>query len=148
VAPVVSGNILITGNLSLYSTAANLATTGSTLDTKINNLSGYVTGATGIFASIINLASTGSTLDTKINSLSGYINSPTSNIVYTTGNQNISGNKNFLANITISGNLNISGSGLFNSTSVLTQNFYTGNNILKVYQYYNTGTNSLDTVFV
>jgi hypothetical protein len=72
--PIVSGNPLITGDLSLYATTINLATTGSTLDRKINNLSGYVTGVTGIFAVLpANLALTGSTLDTKINTLSGYV---------------------------------------------------------------------------
>jgi hypothetical protein len=39
-APILSGNPLITGNLSLYATTANLALTGSTLQTNINNLSG------------------------------------------------------------------------------------------------------------
>jgi outer membrane murein-binding lipoprotein Lpp len=80
IAPVVSGNILITGNLSLYATAINLATTGSTLDTKINNLSGYVTGADATFATITNLASTGSTFNSKINSLSGYVDSQDTSI--------------------------------------------------------------------
>jgi hypothetical protein len=83
--------------------AANLASTGSTLQTNINNLSGYTNST---FATITNLASTGSTLttnlintgstlDTKINNLSGYINSTSSNIVFTTGNQTINGNKSF-----------------------------------------------------
>jgi hypothetical protein len=41
VAPILSGNRLITGvDLSSYATATNLASTGSTLDTKVNNLSG------------------------------------------------------------------------------------------------------------
>ena len=42
-----------------------------------------------------NLFTTGSTLNTRINSLSGYINSPSSKIVFTTGNQTISGQKIF-----------------------------------------------------
>jgi hypothetical protein len=42
VAPIVSGNRLITGlDLNSYATSTNLSTTGSTLDIKINNLSGY-----------------------------------------------------------------------------------------------------------
>ena len=41
VAPIVSGNAFITGvNLSSYATVSNLFTTGSTLDNKINSLSG------------------------------------------------------------------------------------------------------------
>ena len=61
-------------NLSnTYATITNLASTGSTLAT--------------------NLANTGSTLNTRINNLSGYINSTDSNIVFTTGNQSIAGNK-------------------------------------------------------
>jgi hypothetical protein len=50
----------------------NLGTTGSTLDTKINSLSGNLTNT---YATIANLTSTGSTLDTKINSLSGTLTS-------------------------------------------------------------------------
>lgn len=80
-------------NPAQYATSGNLQSTGSALDNKINNLSGY---STGNFATINNLASTGqqawnaannnainlsgnlqttgSTLDLKINSLSGYSN--------------------------------------------------------------------------
>jgi len=131
VFPIVSGNKLITGvDLSSYSTVSNLFATGSTLNNKINFLSGYVTGITGTFGTLpANLYSTGSTLDTKINSLSGYvtganstfttnlantgstlqtninnlsgyINSSASNIVFTTGNQIISGLKTFNGTIT------------------------------------------------
>jgi len=81
VFPIVSGNKLITGldlssyltsssASSTYSTITNLASTGSTLDTKINNVSGYFTGTNATFTT--NLFSTGSTLDTKINNVSGY----------------------------------------------------------------------------
>jgi hypothetical protein len=67
-----------------YATAANLASTGATLNTAVNNLSGYdaltyypksnpsgflTTGQSGAFASIINLALTGSSLQTQINNL-------------------------------------------------------------------------------
>jgi hypothetical protein len=63
--PVVTGYEL----LSSYATKINLSATGSTLDTKINSLSGNLTST---YATITNLASTGSTLDNKIGSLSGY----------------------------------------------------------------------------
>jgi hypothetical protein len=146
--------------------STNLVSTGSTLDNKINSLSGYVTTVDATFATIINLASTGSTLDSKINSLSGwsasavnlastgstlnnrinnlsgYINSTSSNIVFTTGNQTISGVKTFVENTTfgdsaqgdflvISGNnFTVYGSGNFtsglfvNGNAVLTGNLY------------------------
>ena len=102
--------LLISGVLvtpALYATSANLASTGSTL--------------------VTNLASTGSTLNTRINNLSGYINSTSSNIVFTTGNQTISGTKTFIQDTTfgdsaqgdflvISGNqFTIYGSGNFTS---------------------------------
>ena len=77
---------------SKFSTITNLASTGNTLEQKISSLSGTLTST---YATITNLASTGSTLDSKINNLSGYINSTSSNIVFTTGNQNISGTKTF-----------------------------------------------------
>ena len=129
-------NYLTTSSASTtYATILNLASTGSTLDTKINNLSGYVTGTNSTFTT--NLASTGSTLNTKINNLSGYINSSSSNIVFTTGNQTISGVKTFVENTTfgdsaqgdflvISGNnFTVYGSGNF--TSGL---FVNGNTVL------------------
>lgn len=115
--------------------AANLASTGSTLDSKINSLSGWS-------ASAANLASTGSNLNTRINNLSGYINSSSSNIVFTTGNQTISGTKTFIQDTTfgdsaqgdflvISGNnFTVYGSGNFtsglfvNGNAVLTGNLY------------------------
>ena len=70
---------------------------------------------------------TGSTLNTKIDNLSGYINSTSSNIVFTTGNQTISGVKTFIQDTTfgdsaqgdflvISGNqFTVYGSGNFTS---------------------------------
>jgi Na+-transporting NADH:ubiquinone oxidoreductase subunit NqrA len=72
VAPIVSGNKLITGlDLSSYATNADLLTTGFTLDNKINSLSGYV-NSQSTSGQVFN---TGSILDNKINSLSGYVNS-------------------------------------------------------------------------
>jgi hypothetical protein len=138
-----TGNYLTTSSasstyatiLNLASTgstlATNLANTGSTLQTNINNLS-------NTYATITNLASTGSTLNARINNLSGYINSTSSNIVFTTGNQTISGTKTFIQDTTfgdsaqddflvISGNqFTVYGSGNFtsglfvNSSPVLT----------------------------
>jgi hypothetical protein len=57
---------------TITSLSGNLATTGSTLDSKINSLSGYCNAN---FATILNLAATGSTLNARINSLSGYAGS-------------------------------------------------------------------------
>ena len=84
--PILSGNPLITGvNLSSYATATNLQSTGSTLLTNINSLSGTLTST---YATITNLASTGTSLINNINSLSG-------SAVLTYGNQSISGVKTF-----------------------------------------------------
>ena len=77
--------------------------TGSRLDNKINALSGYVNSQDIVFSG--QTFSTGSRLDNKINSLSGYVNSKSitlpNTIVYTTGNQIISGNKNFAQNVIV-----------------------------------------------
>jgi hypothetical protein len=160
--PTISGNPFITGNLALYATTINLASTGNTLNSNINSLSGTLTSnyatitnlastgstlnsninslsgtltgnylttssASSTYATITNLASTGSTLNTRINNLSGYINSTSSNIVFTTGNQTISGTKTFIQDATfgdtgqgdflvISGNnFTVYGSGNFTS---------------------------------
>ena len=51
-----------------YATTINLASTGSTLNSRINSLSGTVTAN---YATITNLATTGSTLASSISSLSG-----------------------------------------------------------------------------
>jgi hypothetical protein len=70
---------------STYARITNLASTGSTLDNKINSLSGNLTST---YSTITNLASTGSTLDNKINSLSG-------SVVLKYGDQVIYGSKTF-----------------------------------------------------
>jgi outer membrane murein-binding lipoprotein Lpp len=114
-----------------FSTIINLAGTGSTLQTNINtvssnlvstgnNLEGKISSLSGTltsnYATITNLATTGSTLNTNINNLSGYINSSSSNIVFTTGNQTISGVKTFRNIISVT---NISGlSGVGGPTSI------------------------------
>jgi conjugal transfer/entry exclusion protein len=108
-APIVSGNPLITGNLSLYATTINLATTGSTLDIKINNLSGYVNSQDVSISN--NLISTGNTLQNNINSLSG-----SSVLLY--GNQSVGGVKTFRDNVYIN-NLFVTGT----ETIVSTNNF-------------------------
>ena len=158
----ISGNPVITGvDLSSYATSANLALTGSTLNTKIDDLSGY---ANNTFATITNLASTGSALNNKINSLSGYINSSSSNIVFTSGDQTISGNKIFTNNATIYGitsanNINISGTGAFFNTidlynvdnlsisgvniTITSGNITSTNPILASNLVYNTGNQSI-----
>ena len=83
---------------SNYATIINLASTGSTLNSNINSLSGTLTST---YATITNLANTGSTLQTNINNLSGYINSSSSNIVFTTGNQSVAGNKTLTSKLNI-----------------------------------------------
>ena len=102
-------------------TPQNLATTGSTLDTKINSLSGTLTST---YATITNLATTGSTLNTRINSLSGYINSTSSNIVFTTGNQTIGGVKTFTSNIFAPNLVYSSGDYNYFTTSITLGNIY------------------------
>jgi len=92
----ISGNPVLTGiNSSSYATITNLASTGSTLNTRINSLSGTLTGnylttssTSSTYATITNLGSTGSTLNSKIDNLSGVS-------VLTFGNQIITGNKIF-----------------------------------------------------
>ena len=74
VAPIVSGNRLITGlDLNFYASITNLFNTGSRLDNKINSLSGYVNSQNTVFSG--QTFNTGSRLDNKINSLSGYVGS-------------------------------------------------------------------------
>lgn len=104
VAPIVSGNPLITGNLSLYATTTNLASTGSTLVNSINSLSGtltgnYVTRSNGQFTNRPNVNGTGVLLSGEV---------PTSQVdlsttVRTTGNQNVSGVKAFASRPTVNG---------------------------------------------
>ena len=110
---LLSGNQVLTGSSTLYATSANLASTGSTLDTKINTLSGYVTGANATFASITNLASTGSTLDTNLASTGSTLDTKINNLsgvsVLTTTNQNIFGDKRFEDKVYIN-NLYVTGS--------------------------------------
>lgn len=101
IAPILSGNQLITGNLSLYATNANLISTGSRIDTLSGNLI-----STGSQIDILsgNLISTGS----RIDGLSGQV-------VFNTGNQTISGIKTFATGVVVSGNLQVSGTGIFNA---------------------------------
>ena len=101
VAPILGGNQLITGNLSLYATNANLISTGSRIDTLSGNLI-----STGSQIDILsgNLISTGS----RIDGLSGQV-------VFNTGNQTISGIKTFATGVVVSGNLQVSGTGIFNA---------------------------------
>ena len=96
VAPIVGGNPLITGNLSLYATTINLASTGSTLVNSINSLSGtltgnYVTKSNGQFTNRPNVNGTGVLLSGEV------VQVDISATVRTTGNQTISGLKTFAA---------------------------------------------------
>ena len=117
VAPILGGNQLITGNLSLYATTVNLISTGSRIDTlsgnlittgsRIDSLSGEVVFNTG-----------NQTIDGLKTFSSGIISSvgiSGSNLVYNTGNQTISGIKTFATGIITSGNLQVSGTGIFNA---------------------------------
>jgi len=90
---IISGNLNVTGNILLSGNQV-------------------LTGSSTLYATSANLELTGSTLNTKIDNLSGYINSSSSNIVFTTGNQNIAGNKTFINNI------NVSGTGVFNAVDL------------------------------
>ena len=71
------------------------------------NSNPVLTGSSALYATSVNLASTGSTLNTRINNLSGYINSTSSNIVFTTGDQTVSGTKTFATGVNISGHVGI-----------------------------------------
>ena len=120
---LLSGNQVLTGSSTLYATSENLASTGSTLNSNINSLSGTLTGnylttssVSSTYATITNLASTGSTLETTINNLSGYINSSSSNIVFTTGNQTISGVKTFTNTGVFTSGIDLNNSKLINAT--------------------------------
>ena len=99
-------------NISIIATSGylqnqidNLSGVSATGDYYPNsNPSGFITGIDlSSYATITNLASTGSTLQTNIINLSGYINSSSSNIVFTTGSQTISGLKNFATRPTVNG---------------------------------------------
>jgi hypothetical protein len=108
-------------NLSnTYATITNVGLTGVTLNSSINSLSGLFTGYTGTldttYATDVQLFNTGSGLNTRINNLSGYVNSTDSNIVFTTGNQIINGNKNFYGDMLLSGANNRIGSNHYLST--------------------------------
>jgi hypothetical protein len=76
---------------------ANLISTGSTLQTEINNLGNtYVTRANGQFNNRPTVNGTGVLL---IGEVAGLPNT----IIYTTGNQTVSGTKNFVSRPTFSG---------------------------------------------
>jgi hypothetical protein len=95
VAPIVGGNPLITGNLSLYATTINLASTGSTLVNSINSLSGtltgnYVTKSNGQFTNRPNVNGTGVLLSGEA------IQIDLDTIVRTSGHQTITGIKTFV----------------------------------------------------
>ena len=112
--------------------------TGSRLDSKINSLSGYVNAQDIVFSGQIAL--TGSILDNKINSLSGYVDSKSitlpSTIVYTTGDQLISGNKTFLNNIAVSGTGNFNNVKVSNIDKLFLSGIdivITGNSSINVY---------------
>jgi hypothetical protein len=103
---------------STYATIANLATTGSSLQSQINNLDSVYATDASVTTVANNLATTGSTLNTKVDNLSGYSNNTfytknnpsgfitNENVVFTSGDQAISGTKTFINNTNFSGTLN------------------------------------------
>jgi len=90
----------------------------------------------GEAATPANLASTGSTLQTNINSLSGYVNSSSSNIMFITGNQTVSGLKNFTTTPQVSGQPVYF---LRNIRSFTGNNFTPDANEARVFEYVLTG---------
>jgi len=95
-APMFGGNPLITGNLSFYATTGNL-------ENRINSLSGtltgnYVTKSSGQFTNRPTVNGTGVLLSGEAANLT-----LPNTIVYTTGNQNISGIKAFISRPTVNG---------------------------------------------
>jgi len=126
----INNNFYISGEPVLpssYATNSNLFTTGSILNNKSNALSGYINSQDIIFSG--QTFNTGSRLDNKINSLSGYVDSksivlPTT-IVYTTGNQTVSGIKTF------ANNLEVQGTGIFNALDLsnISEFNFSGTNI-------------------
>jgi len=129
----------VTGITGTFGTLpANLYSTGATLDAKINSLSGYVNSQNIIFSG--QTSNTGSRLDNKINSLSGYVDSKSitlpSTIVYTTGDQIISGNKTFINNIAVSGTGNFNNVKVSNIDKLFLSGIdivITGNSSINVY---------------
>ena len=108
-APILSGNPLITGNLSLYATTVNLISTGSRIDALSGNL---ITTGSRIDTLSGNLITTGS----RIDALSGQV-------VFTTGNQTISGIKSFATGIDIINSGNPQNLRIFNKTGTNTGEF-------------------------
>jgi len=109
---VISGD---TGNLIGYVTINSLQTTGSTLDNKINSLSGY---SNNTFSTINNLQNTGQQNYNLIIGLSGALNSSGSNLQSQINNlyskDNSSGFLNFaVTGISITGGLGITGGIIF-----------------------------------
>lgn len=79
----VNGNAVLTGvDLSSYATTVNLASTGSTLDTKINNVSGYA--APKDIATTINISS--DTISLDLSTFSYFLVNLNSNITTTNFN--------------------------------------------------------------
>jgi hypothetical protein len=97
----------------------DVSPTANIQQSKIQNLTFDLADLNNKFSALSgNLINTGSILDNKINALSGYVSGISlggllpNSIVYTTGDQLISGNKTFLNNI------NVSGTGNFNNVRV------------------------------
>lgn len=117
----VSGNLFISGS-GIFNSRITVNNTGVVLS--------------GEAATLSNLSSTGSILNSKIDNLSGYVNSTNSNIVFTTGDQAITGIKNF------NNPPQVNGSNIYFQKNVI---YFTGNNFTpdyslgRVFEYVLTG---------
>jgi hypothetical protein len=102
---------------NVYATDASLISTGNALDLKINNLSGYTDSNLSTLTT--NIQTTGSTLNTKIDTLSG-------SAVLLYGNQTVNGTKTFNNGIIAN---NISGTATFNSLNLTAANALYGGTV-------------------
>jgi len=141
----VNGNAVLTGSSTLYATSVNLASTGSTLDNKINNLSGVSVLTFGnqtinglkTFTSGIDIYSETSPQSLRIFNSTG-INSGEFGLIGWRNNQFIIGSQQsqsgILRDVVITGNnININGSGalnIFDNTNIVGNLNVTGNILL------------------
>jgi hypothetical protein len=129
------GALPTTGTQKLF-VSGNLFVSGSGVFSLRPTVNGTGVVLSGEAATPTNLASTGSTLQTNINNLSGYVNSSSSNIMFITGNQTVSGLKNFTTTPQVSGQPVYF---LRNIRSFTGNNFTPDANEARVFEYVLTG---------